>query len=119
MKKFNKILCLLLALAMMLSLVACGGGNEPAETTAAPADTTGASNEAVEYVDPYADLADDYDALSEAIYNDVLGEFYEVYQASKEATNVSERQALMAVAEAKLMEAAMMVPLTTSGGRFA
>ena len=118
MKKFNKILCLLLALAMMLSLVACGGGNDAPETTAAPADTN-AAPEAVEYVDPYAELADDYDALSEAIYNDVLGEFYEVYQVSKEATSVSERQALMAVAEAKLMEAAMMVPLTTAGGRFA
>ena len=39
MKKFNKILSLVLVLAMMLSLVACGGGNDApaAEEEKAPA----------------------------------------------------------------------------------
>jgi len=122
MKKFNKILSLLLALAMMLSLVACGGGNEPAETTAPAAEGTEAPATVagpVEYVDPYADIADDYDELSSAIYEDILGEFYAVYEESKTAATVSERWAKMAIAEAKLMESAVMVPTTTQGGRFA
>ena len=42
-----------------------------------------------EYVNPYADLAEDYDALSEAIYNDVLGEFAEAYEAAIAAKLVS------------------------------
>ncbi len=117
MKKFNKILCLLLALAMMLSLVACGGSSDDsAETTTAPAGTTG--NEVVEYVNPYEGI-EDYDELSEAIYYDILGEFYEYYMPAFEAETVSERQALMAIAEAKLMEAAVMLPIYTSGGNYA
>ncbi len=111
----KKILSLLLAVMMVLSLVACApaGGNE----------TTGAGNEttagAVEYVDPYADLADDYDALSQAIYDDVLGEFYTVYEEAKAAETVAERQALMAVAEAKLLGSGVMLPLSSNGGNYA
>ncbi|MBQ3090496.1 MAG: peptide ABC transporter substrate-binding protein [Oscillospiraceae bacterium] len=119
----KKILALLLALAMMLSLVACGGtdapAEEPAEEPAATDEETPAASEAVEYVDPYADLAEDYTAQSEAIYHDILGEFYEAYEAAKAVENVSERYALMAIAEAKLMESAVMLPLTSNGGNYA
>ncbi len=120
MKKFNKFLSLMLVLAMMVSLVACGGNTEkPAETQAPAAAETEAAAEAVTYVDPYADLREDYDALSTAIYEDVLGEFMAAYDAAKAATNVSERYALMAVAEAKLLESGVMLPLTSNGGNFA
>ena len=64
MKKFNKIVSLLLALVMVLGLAACGKTTTEPAGTNAPAATTEAA--AVEYVDPYADLRDDYDALSEA-----------------------------------------------------
>ena len=116
MKKF---LSMLLVLAMVLSMVACGNKTEaPAATEAAPAATE--APVAVEYVDPYADVADDYDARSEAIYNHVLGDFITAYDAAKEnAATVSERYALMAVAEAKLMESATMLPLTAKGGNYA
>ena len=121
MKKFNKIVSLLLALVMVLGLAACGGKTTETPSTtapAAPAETE--APVAAEYVDPYADVRDDYDALSEAIYNDVLGEFMAAYDAAKEnATTVSERYALMAVAEAKLMESATMLPLTAKGGNYA
>ena len=112
MKKFTKIMSLILALVMMLSLAACGG-EKPSIDETEPADGT------VSYVDPYADLADDYDALSEALYNDVLGEYYETYMAAFEASSVSERQALMAIAEAKLMESAVMLPIYSAGGNYA
>ena len=118
----KKILCLVLALVMALSMIACGS-KEP-EATAAPTEETAAPTEATpeapaEYVDPYADYADDYDALSQAIYDDVLGEFLTVYEAAKAATNVSERQALMAVAEAKLLGSGVMLPLGSNGGNYA
>ena len=112
MKKFTKIMSLVLALVMMLSLAACGGNGDTTETT-----PTG--NEAVEYVYPYADLLDNYDELSTAIYDDVLGEFYTTYQAAYEAETISERFALMAIAEAKLLETGAIVPLITAGGNYA
>ena len=114
MKKFTKIMSLVLALVMMLSLAACGG-NSTDETTPA----TEPGNEAVEYVYPYADLLDNYDELSSAIYADVLGEFQSTYEKAYEAETVSERYALMALAEAKLLESGVMLPTTTAGGNYA
>ena len=119
MKKFNKIMSLVLALAMMLSMAACGGTTE-APATEAPATEAPATEAPVAvYVDPYADLREDYDALSEAIYYDVLGDFAASYEASKSAASVSERWALMAIAEAKLLESGVMLPLTSNGGNYA
>ena len=99
----KKLFAMLLAIAMLLSMAAC----------VKPQDET------VTYKDPYADLADDYDALSAAIYADVLGEFKAAYDAAKAATTVSERYALMAIAEAKLMESGVFLPLESNGGNYA
>ncbi len=98
----KKLFALLLAVIMVFSLVACNG--------------LGAGSK-VKY--PYANVADDYDKLSQAIYDDVLGEFYTIYEDAKKATNVSERQALMAVAEAKLLASGVMLPLSSNGGNYA
>ena len=111
MKKFTKIMSLVLALVMMLSLAACGGNGGT--------DSTEPGNEVVEYVYPYADLLENYDELSSAIYDDVLGEFYTTYQAAYEAETIAERFALMAIAEAKLLETGAIVPLVTAGGNYA
>ena len=114
----KKLFALLLAVAMVVSMAACGS-TTPENTTAAGNDTTGAAVVPGEYVNPYADLAEDYDALSEAIYNDILGEFMTAYEAAKAAKTVSERYALMAVAEAKLLETGVMLPLSSNGGNYA
>ena len=121
MKKFNKFLSLMLVLAMVLSMAACGGSEAPATEPAATQAPVAAETEAAAavYVDPYADLREDYDALSEAIYMDVLGEFLAAYDAAKATSNVSERYALMAIAEAKLLESGVMLPLTSNGGNYA
>ena len=111
MKKFTKIMSLVLALVMMLSLAACGG-----ETGT---DATEPSNEAVEYVYKFADLVDNYDELSSAIYEEVLGEFLSTYEAAYEAETISERFALMAIAEAKLLESGALLPMLTAGGNYA
>ena len=60
----------------------------------------------------------DYNAMSAAIYDAQLGAFNTLYQAAKEETNVSKRYALMAQAEAKLLEAAVLIPGTTNGGNY-
>lgn len=73
----------------------------------------------LQYTDPYAALAGDHDRRSEAIYADTLNGFYEVYQAALETENISERYALMALAEAQLLQAAVMLPLRASGGNYA
>ena len=113
----KKLLALLLAAVMVLSMAACNPGI-PADTngsTGAADDTTAGTP--AEYVNPYADM--EYDEKSEAIYEAVLGEFMDAYDAAKAATNVSERFALMAVAEAKLLESGVMLPLTSNGGNYA
>ena len=68
----------------------------------------------------YAEDAASYDDVSWDIYEAQLGEFYATYQKSKaDGLSVSERFALMAIAEAKLMEAAVMLPTNTQGGNYA
>ena len=108
----KKILAMLLAVVMVFGLAACApSGNNGTTAPAGP----------VTYVDPYASLRgeDQYDELSAAIYEDVYGEFAEAYEAAKAAKTISERFALMAVAEAKLMELAVMLPLSSNGGNYA
>lgn len=120
MKKFNKIMSLALVLVMMLSMVACGS-NAPAETT--PAATEAATEAAAtvvagEYVDPYADVRGDYDELSQAIYDDVLGEFYEYYMAAMEEDDQAKHFALMAISEAKMLESGIFFPTYSKGGQY-
>ncbi|MCD7806286.1 MAG: ABC transporter substrate-binding protein [Lachnospiraceae bacterium] len=127
MKK--RILSLLLASLMVVSLAACGSSSS---TTSSSTETTTETTEETSTDDTASDetelvetlasiVADmDYYASSEYVYDLVLGEFYEVYTAAKEnATTVSERYALMAVAEAKLLESGVMLPLYSSGGNYA
>ncbi len=69
------------------------------------------------YPDPY-DRYTDYDERSQAIYDDALGDFYQAYQAAVAKENVSQRYALMAIAEAKLLGSGVMLPLTAGGGSY-
>ena len=108
----KKVLSLLLALVMVFASVATlASCTDPAGT---PDETTAA----IEYVDPYKDITDK-DELYAAIYKDVLGDFYEAYEAAKAETNVSKKWALMAIAEAKLMESGVMMPTSSNGGNYA
>ena len=110
MKKFNKFLSLLLVLAMMLSLVACGSKE------AAPAETT---DPALNYVDPYADVAEDYDELSSSVYEDNLGAFQGYYLEAMAEESTAVRYAKMAIAEAKMLQTGIFFPTTSKGGNFA
>ena len=99
--------CLCLALAVyMTALAGCG---KQAQST----------DPALSYTDPYAHLEGDHDGRSDAIYTDTLNDFYSAYQAAQQAQTVSQRHALMAVAEAKLLQSCVMLPLSASGGTYA
>lgn len=98
----KKLVAILLAIFTILPLVACN-----------TATVDGGS-----YVDPYKDI-ENYDEKSQKIYDDILGDFYTAYQAAKEAKNLSERFALMAIAEAKLLESGVLLPSTANGGNYA
>lgn len=99
----RKIIAMTLALLTLLSACSRGGN---------------ADGEVLQYADPYDEYGEDYDARSQAIYDDALGEYFEAYQAAKEAEDLSARYALMAIAEAKLLASGVMLPLTSDGGTY-
>ncbi|MBO5953396.1 MAG: peptide ABC transporter substrate-binding protein [Oscillospiraceae bacterium] len=94
----KKVFALVLAGLMAVSMTACrtNGGNGP----------SGA-------------MEIEYDELSQQIYDEALGEFYIAYQQAKQQENVSRRQAMMAIAEAKLLASGVFLPTSTQGGNYA
>ena len=109
MKK--KVVSAMLIVAMSASLVGCGKGSADANTS---------SDAQTEEGTERAGASDaNYDATSSEIYDAQLGDFYEAYQKVDDASSVSERYALEAVAEAKLLESGVMLPTTTRGGLYA
>ena len=62
----------------------------------------------------------DYDEQSDTIYDYNLGEFYEYYTVAKaELDDTDTRMALMAIAEAKLLESGVFMPIYGDGGAYA
>lgn len=119
MKNLKRVLCALLALVMVLGFVGCKNNGDD-KTTPPPNNTNKpAESEVPATTVPTTELpTGDYNAMSAAIYDAQLGAFNTLYQAAKEETNVSKRYALMAQAEAKLLEAAVLIPGTTNGGNY-
>ncbi len=106
----KKLLSLALALVMLVSVFAgCADPADDPKKTDAP--------EAAAPVDPFA--GKDHAEISDTLYSQVLGEFDTYYKAAKEAKTVSERFALMAIAEAKLLSTGVMLPSTANGGNYA
>lgn len=100
--KLTKIISLLLVMCMFLGVVvSC-----KKKVTPDP-----------DYADPYKDKT--HQEVSDELYNKVLGDFNKYYQDALKAESVSERWALMAIAEAKLLESGIMLPSTANGGNFA
>ena len=125
MKK-EKVMSLILASAMVLSVVACGNTPAASGESGIGSGQSGVVESGTDVQTPSAQtVADtvkdmDYDAASGYFYERNLGDFYAAYQtALEEKTDLSKRYALMAIAEAKLMEDAAMLPLQTRGGNYA
>lgn len=116
MKK--KLVSAMLVLSMCSSLVACGnsGANDDVVGTEAGTESASATDGSGE---SEISMPDGYDATSSSIYNEQLGDFYTAYQTALEAEDVDEKFALEAIAEAKLLESAVMVPTQTQGGGYA
>lgn len=142
--KLKKSIALILAcLLASASFVACNGSNGGTETngndvqneitTNVDGENTDGDSVNAEYgkevgtFNPskylgqtFTDTTEEYTNACNEIYEEVLGDFYNYYtQAKENATSISERFALMAVAEAKLLESATMLPSSTEGGNYA
>ena len=108
MKKFVSFA---LALAMVLSLAACG---QPAANNSGAPVSSG---------DPAASQGvtlGEFQPMTyeeQVVYDTALGEFYNAFMKAKTAVTSSERYALMAVAEAKMLESGVMIPTQGDGGR--
>lgn len=103
----KRLLSILLAGIMAFGAVPCTMVSADEETTE---ETTEGADETAE--------SDDYDAVSEEIYNAALGDFYDAYQEALEAETASERYAKFAISEAKLLESGVTVPTTGIGGTY-
>ena len=137
----KKILALVLALMMVVSLFAgCGkktddnketdpaatdpaatepGATEPAATDPVATEPSAApEGPAPEVANPYIDI-EDYDEKSEAVYFDIFQEYNDLLEDAKAASTVSERQAIMALAEAKLLGTGALLPIYSNGGNYA
>ena len=116
MKKIFIITAIVLVVACLVGVLAACGGSKTQETTAAT--TAPAATEEAAVTLP--DLSGKTHAeVSEILYDYVLGDFYNYYQKANEASSLAERYALMAIAEAKLLEAGIMLPSTANGGNYA
>lgn len=141
MKNLKKILAVLLVVVMVAALFAGCQEKNPTPTETKPATPTGEQNppattegnEPATTEAPVPPIEADprlaveafeyspenwYDE-SDALYDATLGEYYEYYQASFQAQSLSERYALQAMAEGKLLGSAIMIPTTTKGGNYA
>ena len=116
-------------MSMTASLVACGnsgsGSSDPADesvsvssSASSESDASASASSESEAEAEESEMPEGYDETSTELYNEALGDFNDALATAKEAETVDERYALMAVAEGKLMESAMMYPLT-SGGMYA
>lgn len=88
----KKLLAIVLALAMVLPMVL--------------------SASAAQY--PALEEKDD-----QQLYDENLGEFYDMYMEALECMDVDQRYALEALAEAKLLQASVLLPTTSNYGNFA
>ena len=67
----------------------------------------------------YADVPALEEKDDQELYDENLGEFYDMYMTALECMDVDQRYALEALAEAKLLEASVMQPTNSRGGSYA
>ncbi len=101
MKKTKRIVFMAIIASLSLNITACRDKN---------------TQDMTNLVDPFEGKT--HAQISSSIYTSVLGEFDTLYQKAKEEENISKRFALMAIAEAKLLESGVMLPSTSNGGNY-
>lgn len=106
MKKWmKKLIAITLCLSMVAALAACGGNNDTVTNNNDTSSENDVSSEGTTG-DGFA-VAD----TDEEIYMNNFSDFYDAYLQAMEADTVSERHALLAVAEAKALEASGGTPM--------
>ncbi len=128
MKKMSKVLSTALIAALVLGMTACGGSGKKTESTSESASEPSSESEqgyvapeftALEFDGEGKPTAQSYYQRSDDIYQYVFGEYDSVYARAKEASSIAERYALMAIAEAKLLQTGVLLPLYSNGGNYA
>lgn len=141
MKHLSKALAVALAGAMTVaSFTACGGSTASSSSSAAGSSSgasgstsasSSASTDTTSTANP-ANKADDtssaaenwqfdaktYATNSATIYDSILGDFNDLYTEAVDEQNQSKSWAEMAVAEAKLLESGVFIPLSSHGGAY-
>ena len=139
MKK--KMLALLLTAAMVVSVTACGGNSDspssepqsqeassaaPESSQAAPESSQAAApteeDDGTLMADVNTQDAIDVEAESEAsdaLYDEIFGEYVEYYEKALSVGDQGERLGLMAIAEAKLLETGVVLPYQNNAGNYA
>ena len=87
----KKLLAIVLALAMVLPMV----------------------------VGAYADVPALEEKDDQELYDEILGEFYDLYMDALDCMDVDQRYALEAIAEAKMLQAGVLLPTMSNGGNYA
>ena len=130
MKKSKRLLCLILSAVMVaFSLSACASeGNTNPENSgdnSGNASNSGEANPGNNEGDNNGDEPGSAEAVvvsydDAEIFDLALGEFSDLYSAAKDTSlSISERFAQMAIAEAKMLESGIMIPLIARGGGYA
>ena len=116
MKK--KFLSLILALAMLLSLAACG--NKTNDTPSTPNQDTTTPNDTNTDAPPAEEGAFQPTTYEwDALYDMNFGEFWAALQDAQTADTADVRLLKMAYAESKLLESGVFVPTVSRGGNYA
>lgn len=105
----KKLVSLLLALVMVLSLAACGNGGTPTEESKAPVEGSSAPEEVAFVPYTYED---------EAVYMGAMKEYYDLLTAAQELTDVDEMYVEMAKAEAKALTSGVLQIWCGDGGGY-
>ena len=66
----------------------------------------------------YADVPALEEKDDQQLYDENLGEFYDMYMTALECMDVDQRYALEALAEAKMLEAGVLLPTTSNYGNY-
>ncbi len=135
MKKMSKFLSGALVAMLALGMTACGGTDNSGNNNGGDGNNNGGGNGGEQgYVSNY--VAPKFSALeygadgkptqasyykrSDEIFQYIFGEYDTTYAKAKLTTNtIAERYALMAIAEAKLLQTGVLLPLYSQGGSYA
>ena len=128
MKK--KVMSLVLASAMVVSMAACGNSDTPvssvaSDSSAASSSETASASSSEDTAEPATTMAAQiegmsYDESSSYIYEKNLGDFLSLYEEAKAINEDNDQRfAQMAVSEAKLLGAAVLLPTQSKGGNYA